>query len=773
MPDYLLRKSTGELEIVTGDEPFTVTPSNGAGSYRVYNVGAGSEVNLVGDVAGPSLSGMSVAANDDTLRLSFSTDEGNGTAFFALTESATAPAADELMDGNDHTGASAVASGSAAVSTTGAQTPFEVSGVNEGSYYFHLLHRDAAGNDSGIYSSPVLRVSDPVAEPTGDVSAEIRIVKRSRLQIAPEALFFELDLSGFDTPQSSGGVYEPQYHELYYYWDYGDSYTYQAPSQVQNRDSGKAFGPMGAHTYRQPGSYRVTCRVVEPSSGKVAVASLDIEVGVPESVFIAANQTIVVDSTGRGLPDYPNAVVVATPNEAISTIYQRGDQNRPMRVILRRGQVYSSPGITFGGRSARQIPSVHFLASDESGPKPIINLEDALFWNDQESSGNGNDKDFVWQGIELAGQWDPQTETGRAFTGFNMFANPPLQFLIDQCVIRNFGEQCIYNAGGRNDTLRTTFINDTVITAWGNYGFLDGKPRETAITGSAIFQDPLANAGGRKTVPTTRNNHGGYRGAAPKRVLFHATEMYSRNDWFESNGVWGQQPNIRFDTDGIGGGKLSVQGCVFEGGNNVIAMGVENQYVNRTVNAVIEKSYLLATHSTRRVIAINKSGVTLRNNIMTVPNTPIYSGYELRSIIRARFTEGSGGNAENRDSPIRIYSNTLVNLGGSNAPDVDIVEFRDAVSANNLIYKPNLGSPVTADGPLDRTVMFTPRELGYKDRDTPLQRAYATPEDSAGIFVPLEGSDALGDALNGPVAYDDFAGNVRPQYPSRGAWENS
>ena len=69
--------------------------------------------------------------------------------------------------------------------------------------------------------------------------------------------------------------------------------------------------------------------------------------------------------------------------------------------------------------------------------------------------------------------------------------------------------------------------------------------------------------------------------------------------------------------------------------------------------------------------------------------------------------------------------------------------------------------------------MFTPTEPGYKDNVTALQTAYATPASSVWSGAPQTVSEALGDALNDPVAYDDFYGKPRPQYPSRGALEMS
>ncbi len=745
------------------EECVTVTLLSEAGTDHVMRLG-----NAVG-AQDPALSRFSTTINDDRISLIY--DAAQGRVHFVLTNSATPPAMGYLLAGLDETGMAALAAGTAPITASGPQPPLVMDDLMDGDYYLHLAHLDGSGAPTALYSSPVLRVVAPVV-PTPGVTAKITITRRSRLQIAPEGLFFELELDGFDTPgPQRGKIYDPQFHNLYYYWDYGDSYTYSAPDQVINKEAGQGFGPMGAHIYRKPGPYRVTCTIVEPATGKAAIATLDIAVGDPDRTFVRDNQTIVVDATGRGLAAYPKAAVVTSPNEALRAVHQRRNDQIPIRIILRRGQSFTSPGFGFGGNANRPQPSMHILAADEAGERPRIDFTGSLFWNDMQTSGNGNDKDFIWQGIDCVGGWDPRTETGTPFTGFAMFANPPQQFLLDQCVVRNFGDECIYNGGGVNNGLRSTFINDTVITAWGSYGFLDGKPRETAITGSAIYQDPLANAGGPRKKPRRHNNHGGYRAAAPGRVLIHATEMYSRNDWFENNGIWGQQPNLRFDTDGVGGGRLSVQACVFEGGNNVITFGAERQFVNKTINALVEKSYLLASHATRYVLATGKSGITIRNNVATVPDTPMYPGYDIRAVIRARYATRSGENAQNRDGPLRIYSNTIVNLSRVPALAVELAGFTDAVAANNLIHMPNIPSPITTDGPLDTRVLFTPREPGYKDSKTPLQTAYATPAQAAASYAPLDGSEALGAAVTGFVAYDDFEGVVRPQYPSRGAWE--
>ena len=48
MPDYLLKKSTGEIELVSGSEPFTVTPSFGDGDYEVFCLENGTAITVGG-----------------------------------------------------------------------------------------------------------------------------------------------------------------------------------------------------------------------------------------------------------------------------------------------------------------------------------------------------------------------------------------------------------------------------------------------------------------------------------------------------------------------------------------------------------------------------------------------------------------------------------------------------------------------------------------------------------------------------------------------------
>lgn len=109
-----------------------------------------------GDVTAPTLSSATDAANGSTASTgSVSTNEGNGTLYWVVTTSATAPSVAQIQAGQDNSGSAAADSGSQSVSGTGVQTISPApSGLSaETSYTTHFQHADAAGNDSTVVSA--------------------------------------------------------------------------------------------------------------------------------------------------------------------------------------------------------------------------------------------------------------------------------------------------------------------------------------------------------------------------------------------------------------------------------------------------------------------------------------------------------------------------------------------------------------------------------------------------------------------------------------------
>lgn len=107
------------------------------------------------DVTAPTLSSPTDAANGSNAATgSVSTNEGNGTLYWVVSTSGTAPSAAQVKAGNDHTGSAAADSGSQSVSGTGVQTlsPAPSGLTASTAYTIHFMHEDAASNQSSVAS---------------------------------------------------------------------------------------------------------------------------------------------------------------------------------------------------------------------------------------------------------------------------------------------------------------------------------------------------------------------------------------------------------------------------------------------------------------------------------------------------------------------------------------------------------------------------------------------------------------------------------------------
>jgi hypothetical protein len=110
--------------------------------------------NNATDVTAPTLSNpVDDNAGETDGALTVDTDEGNGTLYWVISTSASAPSAAQVKAGQMHTGAAAADSGSQAVSGTGTQTITGESGLTASTtYYAHFMHEDASSNQSAVSS---------------------------------------------------------------------------------------------------------------------------------------------------------------------------------------------------------------------------------------------------------------------------------------------------------------------------------------------------------------------------------------------------------------------------------------------------------------------------------------------------------------------------------------------------------------------------------------------------------------------------------------------
>jgi len=107
----------------------------------------------LGDTTAPTLSSPTDTNSGSTgYSGSVSTNEGNGTLYWVVSTSSTAPTAVQVEAGQMHTGSSAAASGNQAVSATGVQNVSGSGLTSSTAYTIHFMHKDAAGNRSSVVS---------------------------------------------------------------------------------------------------------------------------------------------------------------------------------------------------------------------------------------------------------------------------------------------------------------------------------------------------------------------------------------------------------------------------------------------------------------------------------------------------------------------------------------------------------------------------------------------------------------------------------------------
>jgi hypothetical protein len=131
---------------------YTLPPSVIPGSPIQAASGGGGAA--APDTTSPVLSSpIGAKTGEATATLTVTTTEGNGTLYWVIATSTTAPSAAQVKAGQNQFGSTAFAGSSQGVSSAGVQT-ISVTGLAPGTtYYAHLMHEDASGNKSNVVSS--------------------------------------------------------------------------------------------------------------------------------------------------------------------------------------------------------------------------------------------------------------------------------------------------------------------------------------------------------------------------------------------------------------------------------------------------------------------------------------------------------------------------------------------------------------------------------------------------------------------------------------------
>ncbi|WP_152610686.1 hypothetical protein [Ruegeria sp. ANG-R] len=641
-------------------------------------------------------------------------------------------------------------------------------------------------------ASMVGDAGETVWDQPADPETSVKInVTRSDHRVAPEGVFFDLTLSGFDTNTLPSGQYDPSFHDKYVFWDYGDSYAFTAPVNVlmmdeadggNRADSRFSRGPLGSHVYRAQGRYTVRVAVFEPNSDKWGHGTVSVAVGNPDT-FFSGSATLYVNTTG----DFSNAPAGAQATRSLeAALTKLGRAQTPHRIVLERGQTHTlSKQFTFRPPSSASGVSFRIEARSGSGSKPVITISPgfsgfSVFQDLALRDAVGADSETVLRDIEFRGLWDVATETGVRMELIRFPQDRSATTVIDKCTFRGWG-LTLHATDGTNTFGKRSFTNDLRFGSMGDYAILDGSLGYCAITGCGFIQDVDALAGGPKD--NKHNTHGPLRIGGALKSNIWACDFYSATGWSGTRQFIIAQPCLRWNTDCIVGAKLNLQACALESPSNVISIETANSnpkpsaIANERVpcNALVEGNIGVSGWQALFSLGIAHGGVTLRNNIFVLANTngSFEGGPPIRKECFVKFVGGTENIGNVLALPQRFYNNTFVNLTVNAAPLlIDAIGFTNVVVRNNLMHEPNVNPPNTPFAPLATTLAFTCRYPGYRDKNTPFTSTNATPQDSAQLWRPMIGSRALGDAIFEPNTNLDLTGDLRPEYPSIGALES-
>lgn len=627
-------------------------------------------------------------------------------------------------------------------------------GDRDGGRRRFLIRTGGQGSDA-----PVPAPQAPVEIPDG-----IAILHRSATHAAPEAVTFSarpealapFDLSG----PEPGGVYDPRLHDLGFFWSFGDDYPYRAPENMPGmfKFSGEALGPVAAHVYRAPGDYRVVLDIYGMVSGRLVHGRSEttLSVGDPHEIF-GGNRTFFVSPSS----DWRHAPAGAMQYQSLDRACVHANTSRRgehYRIMLNRGEAHDFAGYRIGFNTPRG-PTLHIVAGPGDAEKPLVRCAGGFSAGANDDEGYDR-RDLVFQNLVLAGALDSAAgdHPGDFPDAVSCMEISPHMLLMDGCEVGGF-THCLYLHNAERTAHRAVHVNDCVFTNYGQWGVLGGSFAVFAATGSRIMSAPDAQ------IDNGSNGGGTLRlGGAGEIALIQSCDIFCRQGWSPHGDYIATQPCARLNSDGFQGAFVGVARSSLESGMTVLSIGASD-HDSHASNVIVESCYLLGSYQTTELIGTSIGGVTIRNNIMVMPDSLRLESTNLpRAFVR---TSAQGEDALNRASPIRVFCNTMVNLLSAPMPAVsDEGGFAVLLDENNVLFQNEGGDRLALSlGP----PLWAPRERGYRSSTVAL---YPGTETSAEAVAPyrLSGAAPAGAARAGGLfALFDYGGGLRGTPPLGGA----
>lgn len=634
----------------------------------------------------------------------------------------------------------------------------------------------------------------------------------SQAQYAPEGIWFYAIPVGFsnDAPPANSIIYDPDFHEVEYLWDFGDPgdvFTATENTLPEYKDANSAIGKNAVHVFRNPGTYTVTCtarRVTNylTMAKEEVVASVTVTVQDDATLWTAANTIVVAhdgDFTGAPASDWQCTEWLPYDNDSLfwannpvhwaGVLWELMTWNSPVRVLFKCGGDYSGHAVGFSHANLwRPYEFIHF-GSWGTGAKPISS-ECRAFAH--------NGLPVVWKNIHFKEDYDDLTETGH--DGFVFSSRSCGYQLLTECEV----------SGGRgggvgmsilgNDTPSNLIIHDTKMYSLGKYGVYHyARPKNYDGLGStdrlAVIgvMDIDSGAAPNGLGGVAGNEQGPIRTGAEHDVVISNCDFFCRFGW-TGQSAWpadgmaatAVQAIIRIagaapTTGNQRNGDVIIARNSAEG-NGLISVSGPIDKAPFLGNILYDSNMFMGIASTESFGNTEVGAITIRNNLFIKPAVP--DSYSMGNIIAlGQVTRDVGvmfDEVARSAEPLRIFGNSFILKDAStlnNGVFMSENQWTNPVLTNNLLYIENNQAYATQEDfapfETDDAPLWTPRYLGRLEEGDlgVLQTQYATPANQVSLYGPLDGSGVLASVSAGPIPLYDMLGRVRPAGAARGALE--
>ncbi len=503
---------------------------------------------------------------------------------------------------------------------------------------------------AGRFSIPtaVVDASIPAQKATKTYEILVTDVEASTLKVslkpsrtkgtAPLAVFF--DASG----TKSLGVDKP-FHHLLYKWDFGDP---------NSRRPG-ATGPLAAHVFETPGTYKVTLVVKNPK-GETSKATRQITVEDPDKIFAGAN-TICFSNSG----DFTGAPKGAKKVQTNDFAYALSFADSGKRLLFKRGDIFLSnrtfyfnkpgPGIlgAFGagkGKDERGIYTNDPVINAPDGSERKIIVFQNSDWRVVNLKFQTPAGSKVWSAVDADRHIDRLTLLRVTTDHFHV----PVGLADDVIMARKdrpFDQITIADCHMKDAEINTVYLGGTNVAVLGN--FFDDSPN------SHIFRLCYG-----KNVVFARNI---FRHSSWRR---HLIKIHSRD--YAQYGIY---------TENI----LISENTFYCNSQWPVTLGPrDGLHDERVRDVILEKNLFVVEKNAQIVLRAAAGDVTFRNNVIVDRMTGGYDFFVV-SITRTRIEPDPWG--------IEIYHNTYFSKGWPHSlvGMAELVNCTDRpLVENNILY---------------------------------------------------------------------------------------